>query len=190
MTRPGAIIGLAVALASTGCFLAPSPAETKAENCVNAVASFDQTYCTNIIPMHDRYQEVEGRHYQLAGICTDPVSTARLDALSSSCLEAYRTADSDRSREDDRIRARYAGQVKALKADHEYAAALDAWRAAHDEAEIAEREYEDHGQPIRSAYERRTVRATAALRAAEDRLRSVIARHGIDPADSTVLGVW
>jgi hypothetical protein len=188
MTRAVALAGLAAALAC-GCVL-PSREEAKAENCVNAVASFDQQYCTNIIPMHDRYQEVEGRHYQLAGICTDPVSKARLDELAGTCVESYRFAKDERDADEDKIRTRYARQVKALKADPAYTAALDAWRAAHDEAEVAARDYEEHGRPTRSAYERRAERSTAKLRLAEDQLREVIARHGIDPAHSSVLGVW
>jgi hypothetical protein len=182
-----AVIAASVGLA--GCLL-PSAAEIDASNCANTVIRFERMYCDNIIPIGDQLGGVEFNYRQIQARCSDSNSQRRLADLDSSCIERYRAVVAKRATRDDQIRKQYAAQVAALRADPAYHAAVDHWRRAHDEAEIAEQEYDEHGQPIRSAYERRVVRSTAELRAAEDRVRLVISNHGIDPRYAETLGVW
>jgi hypothetical protein len=176
-------------LVLSACML-PSPAEVNAQHCVNTVTQFDEMYCANITrPDLYRAYEVEHRHASIRGQCPDATSQQRLLALQP-CVDGYRGVVAARASHDATLRRRYASQVAALRADPAYTPTRDVYRAARDEVELAEREFERQGRPMRSAYERELARKSAELAAAADRLRDLIIRHGIEPAHSEPLGVW
>ena len=81
-----------------------------------------------------------------------------------------------------------------LRADPLFAHARRLVREARDEASMAAQDYEQ-------AYQRGTAtnvrfraeaweQAEKSLQEAEDRLREIIVKHGIDPRDARALGVW
>ncbi len=172
-----------------GC-LRPSPREVMAMNCASSIHSFESRYCGDILPTADRDQLIAAEAQHLGFSCQDPTSQARLRELDTTCIAKFRVATSDRDREDEQLRARYAVQVSALKKDGAYVAARDAYRSARDEAGIAAHEYEERGYPIHSPFERKAARTRQDADTALGRLHAVITRHGIEPKYGTVLGLW
>lgn len=173
----------------TGCLL-PSPQEVSAQNCAGSIHSFESQYCGDIIPTPDQDQGLAFQADQLGRACQDPASQDRLRELDRTCFAKFRVATSERDRDDEQIRARYASQVAGLKSDAAYVAARDAYRAARDEAGIAQHEYAERGYPIHSAYGRKADRTARDADTALGRLHAVITAHGIEPKYGTVLGLW
>lgn len=176
-------------LFASGCLL-PSPQEVSAQNCASSIHGFEAQYCEGIIPTADQDQGIVFQAEQISRSCQDPTSQQRLRELDTSCIAKFRVATSERDRDDEAIRARYATQVAALKRDSTYVAARDAYRAARDEAGIAAHEYEERGYPIHSAYGRKADRTAKDADEALGRLHAVITAHGIEPKYGTVLGLW
>jgi hypothetical protein len=180
---------LLAALAFGGCVL-PTPAELNARNCVHGVAQFDQMYCANVSqPDFYAAYQVEQRHATLVGMCPDQESQGRLAALQP-CVDGYRGEIAKRAARGDSLRQRYAREIAELQADPAYMPARDRYRAARDDVEVTERDFEDRGRPSGTAYGRQLERKIADLRVAEDRLRALITLHGIEASHSGELGVW
>jgi hypothetical protein len=195
MSKPSlAAWWLAVACGASGCMMgltSSGDSSNEAARCGQGVDLFEHSRCTNVMPTPGLAPTVGVEFQQLDHDCRDATSQQRLRRLETTCVAGYQHSVADRQAAHDDVRARYQSQVAELRADPAYQPQLDRWVAARDHAQIAETAWNERRRdPDSDAYYRVFEAKKAELDEQSAAMRALLQKHGIDPKDSHVLGVW
>ena len=178
----------ALGLLATHCGIPQMP-DDQGSRCQSGLDLFERGRCDNITPTAELLPTVKGELAQY-GQCTDPASAARMSKLKT-CVDSYQAAYDAKKGNHDDVRRKYAKQTAEVQADPAYRPLLDKWALARDEADIAQNDWETKGQRKSSSpYFRVYESKQKALEKLSAEMRSLLSKHGVDPKDSTTLGLF